>query len=64
MANRVILDAMIKRADFAEEEESTVIEVELADKLTIEDVAGKGAIMKLLRKPDFQRETNHWSPTQ
>lgn len=57
----VTLDAMIGRADFAEQTESadqkniTAIEVNHLD---------SNPIAKLLRKPDFQRETNQWSPDQ
>lgn len=62
MANRVVLDAMIRRADFAQQSESSTIE--LGDKLMMEQIAGKSPMMKLLRKPDFQRETNQWTPSQ
>ncbi len=62
MANKVILDAMIRRADFAQQAESSTLE--LGDKITIEQLSNKSPITKLLRKPDFQRETNHWSPAQ
>ena len=62
MASRVILDAMIRRADFAQQAEGAA--VDLASNLTIEQVFGNTPYSKLLRKPDFQRETNHWSPSQ
>ncbi len=65
MGNHVNLDAMIPREDFA------VLD---SDKLTATDnpikefpmmYLGSGSpILKLLRKPDFQRETNHWTPNQ
>lgn len=65
MGNQVNLDAMIPREDFA---------VKDSDKLTATDnpikefpimyLVGESPILKLLRKPDFQRETNHWTPDQ
>ncbi|WP_395542280.1 DUF262 domain-containing protein [Neotabrizicola sp. sgz301269] len=62
MVKRVVLDAMIKRADFAHQSES--VSVELSNSLKLSDIAGSSPMSKLLRKPDFQRETNHWSPAQ
>ncbi len=62
MVARVTLDAMIRRADFATQSEASSIE--LIEKLNIEHISGQGGLLKLLRKPDFQRETNHWSPEQ
>lgn len=62
MAKRVVLDAMIKRADFAHQAES--VNVELSNTLKLADISGASPMSKFLRKPDFQRETNHWSPTQ
>lgn len=62
MASKVVLDGMIRRADFAQQTESASIE--LGDKLTVNQLMGKSPIIKLLRKPDFQRETNHWNPEQ
>ncbi|MFD0986551.1 GmrSD restriction endonuclease domain-containing protein [Methyloligella solikamskensis] len=62
MAKRVVLDAMIKRADFAQQSESTSID--LFDKFQITHLDSKSPILKILRKPDFQRETNHWRPGQ
>ena len=32
--------------------------------LSIENLTSSGMIVPLLRKPDFQRETNHWTPKQ
>ncbi|WP_416795833.1 DUF262 domain-containing protein [Ciceribacter azotifigens] len=63
MADAVTLDAMIHRDDFA------VIgpplnSAEPIRTLSIENVTSSGMLVPLLRKPDFQRETNHWSPYQ
>ncbi|MGB6219635.1 HNH endonuclease family protein [Haloferula sp.] len=62
MAKTVILDGMIHRADFAQQEESTSID--LFERITIGQIDSNSPILKLLRKPDFQRETNHWTPVQ
>jgi hypothetical protein len=63
MAQRVNLDAMIQREDFAREigDESAP---EIIRELKISDLLQDAPIRRLLRKPDFQRETNHWKPDQ
>ena len=66
MASRgglVNLDAMIARADFAadEPEESSF---ENVGTISLRDFTSGALIGPNLRKPDFQRETNHWSPEQ
>ncbi|WP_394521524.1 hypothetical protein C1N60_06205 [Pantoea sp. SGAir0184] len=63
MASRAILvnlDAMIKRADFATETEDETT-FDTINSISVRDLNDFTAI---LRKPDFQRETNHWSPNQ
>ncbi|WP_418117935.1 GmrSD restriction endonuclease domain-containing protein [Variovorax sp. 350MFTsu5.1] len=62
MAQRVTLDAMIPREDFAVAEEEFALD--LFQNFPITNLLSDSAILKLLRKPDFQRETNHWSPEQ
>jgi hypothetical protein len=62
MPQRVFLDAMIPREDFSVTEQE--FELDLKRELSINDVAPGSAISKVLRKPDFQRETNHWTPEQ
>lgn len=62
MARRVNLDAMIPREDFEVKEEETAID--LFKDFPITHLAPESPYLKLLRKPDFQRETNHWSPEQ
>lgn len=63
MASKAVLvnlDAMIKRADFATEvEDETTFDT--INSISVRDLNDFTAI---LRKPDFQRETNHWSPNQ
>ena len=62
-ANLVNLDAMIARADFATDENDEA-HFETVDRISLRDFT-KGALLgPNLRKPDFQRETNHWSPEQ
>jgi hypothetical protein len=62
MAKRVDLDAMIPREDFAIAQETYVLD--LIKDFPVTHLANESPILKLLRKPDFQRETNHWNPDQ
>ena len=62
MVTRVNLDAMIPRDDFAVEADEFALDL-FAD-FPITSLTRDSAILKLLRKPDFQRETNHWSIDQ
>lgn len=62
MARRVNLDAMIPREDFEIKEEETAID--LFKDFPITHLSPESPYLKLLRKPDFQRETNHWNPDQ
>src|SRR3954468_9563853 len=59
----VNLDAMISRADFAQlnDDENSY---ETINGISIQDLSNSGLTGKILRKPDFQRETNHWTPEQ
>lgn len=63
MARRVNLDAMIRREDFAREIQGEA-QPESIRELQLSQLLPKSPIRRLLRKPDFQRETNHWSPDQ
>jgi hypothetical protein len=62
MPQRVHLDAMIHREDFATEDQQFAPDLFPALKIT--ELSTDSPIMKLLRKPDFQRETNYWTPEQ
>src|ERR1051325_875780 len=62
MARRVDLDAMIPREDFAISDEGYALD--LIPAFPIQNLGSDSPILRLLRKPDFQRETNHWSPDQ
>lgn len=64
MPGRVTLDAMIRREDFAIEGEEKPVAVNLFSDFPIRHLEKDAPILKLLRKPDFQRETNQWSPEQ
>ena len=60
---RVELDAMIPRADFAVVSEPYPM-TDLIKDFPISLLRNDSPVLKLLRKPDFQRETNHWTPAQ
>jgi hypothetical protein len=60
----VNLDAMIPRADFALQDKDSNTSYEKFQSILIRDLIPGGLIRPLLRKPDFQRETNHWVPEQ
>lgn len=62
MARRVNMDAMIPREDFALETEEFILN--LFQDFPIANLSSDSPILRLLRKPDFQRETNYWSPEQ
>lgn len=62
MAQHVNLDAMIRREDFGVLGEEFTLD--LFKDFPIANLGQDNPIFKLLRKPDFQRETNHWSPEQ
>lgn len=64
MPQRVSLDAMIPRADFGIADEDANLSGELIRDFPISHITADSPVLKLLRKPDFQRETNHWSPEQ
>lgn len=63
-SNLVNLDAMIKREDFATADASPSSSFENVSTISIRDFTVGGLIGPSLRKPDFQRETNHWRPEQ
>ena len=54
---------MITREDFAVAG-SQVGSPDAVTTLSVENMKSGGMISALLRKPDFQRETNHWTPEQ
>jgi len=62
LANRVDLDAMIPREDFGVMDDT--FNMDLMSDFPLRNLAKDAPVLKLLRKPDFQRETNHWTPEQ
>lgn len=62
MGTRVNLDAMIQRADFATEDGEYTMD--LFQNFNMSNLDTGSPVRSLLRKPDFQRETNHWTPAQ
>lgn len=63
MVDHVILDAMIQRADFAIDDGDNTAQDQITT-LSVESLGANSMVTPLLRKPDFQRETNQWSPDQ
>lgn len=61
-SNLVNLDSMIKREDFAASDDVSTFET--VSTISLRDFTSGGLIGPSLRKPDFQRETNHWVPEQ
>lgn len=61
MANKVTLDALIPREDFAVQSDPAPGVPQ--DKIGVNHLKDP-FFGNLLRKPDFQRETNHWTPTK
>lgn len=59
----VVLDAMIRREDFAKIG-SQSSDANNLKTISIETLKDSGFLIQLLRKPDFQRETNQWTPEQ
>jgi len=59
----VNLDAFIARADFAITPDETV-QFDSITTIGLRDLVPGSTFLPGLRKPDFQRETNHWSPEQ
>ncbi len=57
---------MISRSDFASDDGNTSAQAsESFEKIALKDLVGEGAwLPRLLRKPDFQRETTQWKPSQ
>ena len=53
---------MIPRADFAASDEEYALD--LFQSFPIGNLETSSPVRSLLRKPDFQRETNHWTPEQ
>lgn len=55
---------MIPREDFAVIGRDDEVSLDLIREFPLANLTRDSSILKLLRKPDFQRETNHWTPEQ
>lgn len=68
MAARLVMDAMIKRADFWQKGSTKQVDnsasAKPASSITFENLRTDSNFVLSLRKPDFQRETNQWSVNQ
>lgn len=68
MARHLVLDAMIKRSDFWQRDVNSPINhgasAKPASSITFENLRNDSNFVLSLRKPDFQRETNQWTPMQ
>jgi hypothetical protein len=62
VAHHVDLDAMIPREDFGIMDDT--YSLDLMSDFPLRHLAKDAPVLRLLRKPDFQRETNHWTPEQ
>ncbi|GGZ11543.1 GmrSD restriction endonuclease domain-containing protein [Shewanella fodinae] len=64
MSSKVILDALLPRADFLVEGDSSNYGKNITE-LSAQNIGKNGGfLLEFLRKPDFQRETNEWDSTQ
>ena len=63
MAEKLTLDAMIQRADFAIGA-SEAASMEEIPSISLESLSSNSMLVPMLRKPDFQRETNQWTQAQ
>jgi hypothetical protein len=64
MAQHVDLDAMIAREDFGIIGDGNAAAIQRINELQISQLEKDAPISRVLRKLDFQRETNRWTPQQ
>lgn len=64
MATHLVLDAMIRRADFWEGGKERAESAQQTESITFENLRSDSLFTLNLRKPDFQRETNQWTTSQ
>lgn len=62
MAMKIILDALIPREDFDLKDESGVAVNRNVLTMSVTDLDYNSFMYSAIKKPDFQRETNEWSP--
>jgi BMFP domain-containing protein YqiC len=56
------LDALIRREDFEVKSEIILSPAQLAATIQISQLEAESLMYRVLRKPDFQRETANWEP--
>lgn len=59
----IVLDALIPRADFCEADYDATSAQKLHG-ISLQQLGKDSYLVPALRKPDFQRETNHWTDSQ
>lgn len=62
MATKVVLDALIPREDFDLKDESGVAVNRNVLTMSVTDLDYNSFMYSAIKKPDFQRETNEWTP--
>lgn len=62
MADKIVLDALIPREDFDISDESGVSLSRNIQTMSTSDLKWDSFLYSALKKPDFQRETNEWTP--
>lgn len=62
MSSKVILDALIPREDFDIKDESGVAVNRNILTMSVTDLDYNSFLFSAIKKPDFQRETNEWTP--
>ncbi|MGG4214004.1 DUF262 domain-containing protein [Paenibacillus sp. FSL L8-0638] len=62
MSSKVILDALIPREDFDIKDESGIAVNRNILTMSVTDLDYNSFLFSAIKKPDFQRETNEWTP--
>ncbi len=62
MSTKVVLDALIPREDFDIRDESGVAVNRNRQTISVPDLEYDSFLFSAIKKPDFQRETNEWTP--
>ncbi|MFZ4202346.1 HNH endonuclease family protein [Lysinibacillus sp. NPDC056220] len=62
MVTKVVLDALIPRQDFDLKDESGVAVTRNVLTMSVNDLDYNSFMYSAIKKPDFQRETNEWTP--
>ena len=62
MSDKVVLDALIPREDFDIKDESGFAVNRNILTISVTDLDYNSFLYSAIKKPDFQRETNEWTP--